>query len=70
LDTQESLPVTERMEAKHEVHQQANEFYRLHDMENGLELFVFDGGHHFPVKARKASYAFLKKHLMPTYIMP
>ena len=60
-----SLPTEERMTAKHDVHKQAKEFYKLYDQADGLELFVFNGGHQFPEAARKASYAFLKRHLMP-----
>lgn len=57
-------PVAERMGAKFDIHAKAGEFYKLYDSNDHLELFVFNGGHQFPTEARKASYAFLKKHLI------
>jgi dienelactone hydrolase len=63
-ESMKDLAVEERMREKYEVYEQAKEFYKLYDLNDGLELFVFNGGHSFPIEARKASYAFLKKHLM------
>ena len=64
-EAKKCLPPAERMAAKHDVHKQAKKFYGLYAQDDGLELFVFNGGHQFPEAARKASYAFLKRHLMP-----
>ena len=62
-ESKRDLPVEERMREKYEVYQILKEFYGIFTPENRAELFAFEGGHCFPSEARKAAYAFLKRHL-------
>jgi dienelactone hydrolase len=63
-ESKRSLPLEERLAEKRAAYRQAEEFYKQLGAPDRLGLFVFDGGHSFPTEARKAAYAFLKKHLM------
>ena len=62
---EQPLPSVEaRMKEKREAHSRARAIYELYGSGDRLERFEFDGGHVFPLEARKAAYAWLKRWLM------
>ena len=56
--------VDEFMRQKRQAHSQALTTYNLHGAGERLVRYEFDGGHEFPLQAREAAYAWLKRWLM------
>ena len=55
---------TERMAAWHTTFTTARATYRLLGNEDALQLCEFDGGHSFPVEARRTAYEWFKRWLL------
>ena len=49
----------EMVRIKRTAHSEARELYDLYGKGNDLAKYEFDGGHSFPIEARKAAYGWL-----------